>query len=106
MAMGQGGGRFLVAWQALGDHSIWESALIRLNRSFELRNFTRMLDGGVQFDLAAPKNWSYGVEVTTNFVNWSPVIRGMGYGNTHPEGRVTVPATLAGTGHGSFFRAF
>ncbi len=100
MAMGEGAGRLLVVWEAVWDHSNWESTLIRLSPSFSLRNFTGTPGGGVQFDLVGPNNLSYGVEVTSNFVNWGPILEG-GINLLYP-GRITVP----GTGNRSFFRAF
>jgi hypothetical protein len=106
MTMGEGAGRFVVAWEFPEDHFIWELTLNRLNRSFALQNFTRLPSGDMKFNLVGPKTWSYGVEVTTNLVDWSgvPDPRYGDYFRT--TGQVEVSSALAGAGGRSFFRAF
>ena len=106
LALGAGAGRFLVAWEQLYNNAIWESFLIPLNRSFALRNLTKLADGELQFDLLGPNNRSYGVEVTTNWVNWSAIINPKESFNVYPTGRITVAASMAGPADHRFFRAF
>ena len=104
LAAGAGAGRFVVVGETLRDTSLWDSVLIRLDRSFALRNMTRLAGGQMGFDLVGPKNWSYGVEITTNLATWSPVMNS-DYGlNIYPTGRIT--GSIAAGAGGGYFRAF
>jgi len=100
---GQRAGRFVVAWENGRNHSMWESTLMRLNRVFALTNFVKPVGGGFQFDLDGPMSYSYGLESTTNFVNWAPVLRDS-LGNMYSPRTITVATTAAP--ERSFFRAF
>lgn len=105
VAVGGGAGRFIVVWETPGSHLMWHSTLNHLSPAFGLQNFAKVSESQAQFDLVGAKRPSYGIEVTTNFVNWSPVIPSGSYINLYSTGRIAAPLPPGGSNL-AFFRAF